>query len=139
MKLALPTGVETQGRVCFYGFAVTMEWLVDYAKLHWNDADQYDDLAKASAAIKFLRRSSHINTLEFESALVDSTVPPETILTPGHRRGEPMVPLIAICSNEKPSYKKRPSQAEVDALSQIIGGKQPRWWVDYEDPRSYEG
>jgi len=138
MKLALPTDLETQGRVCFYGFAVTMEWLVDYAKSHWTDADQYDDLAKASAAIKFLRRSSHISTLQFESALVDNTVSTDTIFTPGNRRGEPMVPLIAIFSNEKPSYKKRPSQAEVDPLSQIMGGKKPRWWVDYEDPRSYE-
>jgi hypothetical protein len=116
-----------------------MEWLVDYAKLHWNDADRYDDLTKASTAIKFLRSKSHINTLQFESALVDRTVPAGTALTPGHRRGEPMVPLIAICSDEKPSYKKRPSQAEVDLLSQMMGGKQPRWWVDYEDPRSYEG
>ena len=139
MKLTLPTDLEKQGWVCFYGFAVTMEWLVDYTQLHWNDADQYDNLGKASATMKLLRRSSHINTLEFKLALVDSTVPPETILTPGHQCGEPMVLLMAICGNKKPLYKKWPSQAEVDTLSQIIGGKQLRWWVDYEDPWWYEG
>src|ERR1700729_2449483 len=139
MKLPLPKHLETNGRVCFYGFAVTTEWLVDYAKVHWNNADRYDDFAKVSATIKLLRRGSHIKALQFEAALVDPTVPPGTVLKPGHRTGEFMVPLVAICSNEAPSYKKRPSQAEVDLLLEIMGGKQPRWWVDYEDPRSYEG
>ena len=118
---------------------MTTEWLVDYAKVHWNNADRYDDFAKVSATIKLLRRGSHIKALQFEVALVDPTVPPGTVLKPGHRSGEFMVPLVAICSNEAPSYKKRPSQAEVDLLLEMMGGKQPRWWVDYEDPRSYEG
>jgi len=139
MKLALPTHLETNGRVCFYGFDVTTEWLIHYARTHWDDADQYDDLAKASAAIKLLRRNSHIKSLTFELALVDNTVPAETIRQRGHRPGEPMVPLISIFSDQKSSYKKRPSQAEVDLLSHVMGGKQPRWWIDYEDPRSYEG
>ena len=136
MRLPLPP-LETDGRVCFYGFAVTTEWLVDYANTHWNNAGQYDKFAKVSTAIKLLRRESSIQGLQFEAALVDRTVPPETILIPGHRSGELMVPLLAICSNEAPSYKKRPSQAQVAQLSELMGGKQPRWWVDYEDPRSY--
>jgi hypothetical protein len=84
MKLPLPTHLETNGRVCFYGFAVTTEWLIDYAKAHWNNADQYDDFARVSATIKLLRRGSRINTLQFEAALVDPTVPPKTVLKPGH-------------------------------------------------------
>jgi len=68
MKLPLPR-LETNGRVCFYGFAVTTEWLVDYAKAHWNNADRYDDFAKVSATIKLLRRGSHIKALQFEAAL----------------------------------------------------------------------
>ena len=51
MKLPLPKHLETNGRVCFYGFAVTTEWLVDYAKAHWNNADRYDDFAKVSATM----------------------------------------------------------------------------------------
>lgn len=116
-----------------------MDWLIEYARMHWNDADRYDDLAKVSSAIKLLRKKSHIKSLEYESALVDHTVPTDTVRQPGHRPGELMVPLLALFSNRKSSYKKRPSQAEVELLSQIMGGKQPRWWIDYEDPRSYEG
>jgi hypothetical protein len=139
MRLALPTHLEPNGRICFYGYAVSTEWLIEFARKHWNDADQYDDLAKGSAAIKLLRRKSRIKSLTFESALVDNTVPTETILRQGHRPGECMVPLISIFSDRRSSFKRRPSQVDVDQLSQIMGGKQPRWWVDYEDPRSYEG
>jgi hypothetical protein len=139
MKLALPTHLQTNGRVCFYGFDVTMEWLIDYARTHWNDADRYDDLAKVSSVIKLLRKRSRIKSLEYESALVDDTVPTDTVLKPGHRPGEHMVPLLTVFNNQKSSYNKRPSQEAMDLLSQIMGGKQPRWWIDYEDPRSYDG
>jgi hypothetical protein len=138
MKLALPTHFETHGRVCFYGFDVTREWLIDYARTHWKDAEKFDDSAKVSTAIKFLRRHSRIKSLVYESALVDSTAPVGTANRPGHRPGEFMVPLLSIFSDERSSYKRRPTQAEVDHLSQIMGGKQPRWWIDYEDPRTYE-
>lgn len=138
MELALPTHFTTNGRVCFYGYAVTSEWLVEFAKAHWKDAERFDNLAKVSTAIKLLRAQSGIRSLLYESALADKAVPEDTILLPGHRPGELMVPLLAIFSDEKSSYKKRPSQAQVDRLSEIMGGKQPRWWVDYEDPRSYE-
>jgi hypothetical protein len=129
MKLPLPIDLETNGQVCFYGFAMTMEWLVDYAKAHWNNADRYGDFARVSAMIKLLRRGSHIKALQFKAALIDPTVPPGTVLKPGHQSGEFMVLLVAICSNEAPSYKKRPSQAEVDLLLEMMGGKQPRWLI----------
>jgi hypothetical protein len=138
MQLGRSTHLQTNGRVCFYGFDVTTEWLINYARTHWKDAERYDDLARVSSAIKLLRAHSRIKSLVYESALVDHTTPPDTVLIPGHRFGELRVPLLSIFSNEKSSYKKRPSQVEVDRLSQIMGGKQPRWWVDYEDPWSYE-
>ena len=72
-----------------------------------------------------------------ESALVDHTVPADTVTLPGFRSEEElMVPVISIFSDEGPSFRKRPSQERVDRLSEIIG-KQPRWWADYEDPQTY--
>jgi hypothetical protein len=127
----------TDGRVSFYGYDVGMEWLVNYATKHLRWDGQYDDMSKASAAIQLLMSRSGAKRLEFEAALVDHTVPPDAVTIPGNRPGEIRVPLISIFSNERPSFKKRPSQEQVDRLSQIIG-KQPRWWVDYEDPRSYD-
>lgn len=96
-----------------------------------------DITTKTSAAIQLLMSHSGVKRLEFEAALVDHTVPPDAVTIPGNRPGEIRVPLISIFSNELPSFKKRPSQQQVDRLSQIIG-KQTRWWVDYEDPRSYD-
>ena len=80
---------------------------------------------------------SRIKNLELESALMDHTATPKNAVTiPGHRPGEIRVPIVSIFSDERFSFKRRPSQEKVDRLSEIIG-KQPRWWVDYEDPRSY--
>ena len=76
-----------------------------------------------------------IKTLDMETALVDPTVPDDTAI-PGYEDGERMVPIISICTNEHESYQRRPSQAQVDQLSQILG-KQPRWWIDYDPPSTY--
>ena len=139
IQIALPNA--TDGRVCFYGYDIAMEWLVDYATTHWSwdpiDGACYDDLSKASGAIKLLSIHSGIKRLAFESALKDHTTPSDAVTIPGHRHGEIRVPLISIFSDEGPSFKRRPSQEQVDRLSKIIA-KQPRWWLDYEDPRTYE-
>ena len=139
IQIALPN-LTTDGRVCYYGYDVSVEWLVEYATRHWRwdpvDSEYYDDLSKATRAMKLLRKHSGIKRLAFESALKDHTVPSDAVTIPGYRPGEIRVPLISIFSDEGPSFKKRPSQEQVDRLSEIIG-KQPRWWVDYDDPRTY--
>ena len=99
-------------------------------------ADAIDDLFKASGAMKLLRFHSGIKRLAFELALRDHTAPSDAVTIPGHRLGEIRVPLISNFSDEGPSFKRRPSQEQIDRLSEIIG-KQLRWWLDYEDPRTY--
>ncbi|KAF8240122.1 hypothetical protein L208DRAFT_1385050 [Tricholoma matsutake] len=137
IQVALPD-LNTNGRICFYGYDVSTEWLIDYTNKHWKAIAEYDNLAKASAAIKLLRSHSGIKRLEYESAFEDPSAPAGTVTIPGHRPGEIRVPLVSVFSNEVSSFPRRPSQARIDRLSEILGGNQPRWWVDYEDPRSYE-
>jgi len=135
IQVALPN-LNTNGRVCFYGYGVATEWLIDYANKHWKGIEEYDDLAKASAGLHLLRAHSGIKRLSLESAVKDPKAPIDTVTIPG-RIGETRVPLVSIFSNEVSSFPRRPSQAKIDRLSEILGGKQPRWWVDYEDPESY--
>jgi hypothetical protein len=71
MNLTLPTHLETNGHICFYGFDVLTEWLVDYARKNWEDAEQYDNPFKAAAMMDLLRVQTGIKGLLFESALVD--------------------------------------------------------------------
>jgi hypothetical protein len=136
IKIALPN--LDANRVCFYGYDVGMDWLVVYATKHmrWDSIDlPYDDFSKASAAMGLLRIHSGIKHLGIESAIKDHTAPSDTVTVPG-RPGVVRVPIVSIFTDEGPSYNRRPSQEQVDRLSQILG-KQPRWWVDYNDPRSY--
>ena len=108
--------------------------------MHWRwgsiDSEHFDDLSRASAALKLLRVHSGIKRLAVESALKDDAAPPDTVTIPDNLPGENRVPLISIFSDEGSSLRRRPTQEQVDRLSQIMG-KQPRWWIDYEDPRSY--
>ena len=116
-----------------------MEWLVDYADTHWRRNRNYDIMSKTIGAVELLRLRSGIKRLDLESALIDDTVPSNVATIPGHNPeeiGEFRVPLISIFSNESESFKRRPSREKVDRLSEILG-KQPRWWVDYDDPRDY--
>ena len=112
-----------------------MEWLVAYGTAHRSWGPEFDDLSKASGAMKLLRKHSGIKGLKFETGIKDPNI--DAITMPGSRgNGEICVPLISIFSDEGPSIKKRPSQEQVDRLSEIMG-KQPRWWADYENPETY--
>lgn len=137
IQIALPN-LTTDGRVCYYGYDVEVEWLANYATKHWRwgPLECYDIMSRASGAIQLLRRHSGIKRLSFESALRDPSAPSNTVTISGYRPGEIRVPLISIFSDEGPSFRKRPSQEQVDRLSEIMG-KQPRWWIDYDDPRTY--
>ena len=139
IKITLPNlATARDGRVCFYGYDVSMEWLVTYGTAHWcwgPLGPEFDDLSKASGAMQLLRLNSGIKGLKFETAIKDPNIDAVTI--PGHRElGEIRVPLISIFSDEGPSFKKRPTEEQVHRLSEIIG-KQPRWWADYENPETY--
>lgn len=93
---------------------------------------------KMDGGLKLLRMHSGINLLEVETALKDDRTPSNAELILGSRPGEMRHTIISIFCNEGPSFKKRPSQEQVDRLSEILG-KQPRWWVDSDDPASYYG
>src|SRR5262245_27074043 len=113
MRLANPTHLKPNGRVCFYGYDVLEDWLLNYAKSHFQDHVQYDELALMSVALQILKARTRIKTIVFEAAVPDATAPTDTTIT-GHRLGEPMVPILSICSTEAGSYRKRPSQEQVD-------------------------
>ena len=136
VPIALPKR-SADGRVLFYGYDVGTEWYIEYTNTHRKELKDFDDLAKISAGIQLLRAHTCIKGLRFESALNDPAAPTGTVTIPGSRPGEPRVPVLSIFSNEGPSYKRRPSQEQVARLVQIMG-RHPRWWLDYDDPRSYE-
>ena len=127
---------SADGRLYYYGYDVAMEWLMDYFKTHWPQGSSCDVFTKTVGGVHFLRNHSDIKHLDLESAFKDETAPSNVVTIPG-RPGEIRVPIISIFSNERTSYKKRPSQEQVDRLTEIMG-KQPRWWLDYEDPDTYD-
>jgi hypothetical protein len=115
-----------------------MEWLVDYANKYWRSIHiDHDDCSRCIKALGFLTEHSGVDSLSLATAFKDPAAPLDTVTIEGHRPGEVRVFLVKNFSNEPASFNGRPSQENVDRLSQIMG-KQPRWWVDYEDPSWYD-
>jgi hypothetical protein len=139
IQVALPN-LSTDGRACFYGYDVGIDWLIEYGAANWiwTPVEKVfsNDISMASGAMKLLRLYSGIKHLKFKSALKDHTVPSDAVTVPGHRGiGDHQVPLISIFNDRGSSFRNRPSQQQVDRLSEILG-KQPRWWVNYENPKT---
>ena len=125
-----------KGRVCFYGYDVLQDWLVNYAKANMKNYNVDGEMGLLCTGVRIMKARTGIKTLGMETALVDPTVPGDTVIGYSEEERSGMVPIISICTTERESYKRRPSQAQVDQLSQILG-KQPRWWIDYDPPSSY--
>jgi hypothetical protein len=124
-QMLLTSPPDSNGRICYYGYEVTLKWLLDYSKTHHKDYEGYDDSSLIGGAIYLLKAHSGIRTLKYHSALINNTVPPDKNIE-GLQPGEQMVPILSIFSSK--SYKKRPNQVQVDTLTQIMG-RQPMWWI----------
>ena len=111
-----------------------MDWLAEYGTTYMGHRG-LDRWALMSVTVQLLEEHTGIHNLNYESALVDEATPKDRILD-GHRPGEPMVPILALFSYRRSPNKKKPTQAQVDNLTRIMG-RQPRWWIDYELPSSY--
>ena len=84
MQLALPTHLQPNGRVCFYGYGGLEDWLMDHAKTRMKeDTAEYDHRALMAAALQIPKVQAHIRNLVF----VDPTAPTNTTIIPPHRFG----------------------------------------------------
>lgn len=70
IPIALPKNVA-DGRILFYGYDITSEWVLNYAETHYKKAKEQGKLAQASIGAQLLKICTGINGLHFESALVD--------------------------------------------------------------------
>ena len=97
IQVALPN-LSTDGRACYYGYDVAIEWLAEYGAANWIwtpvENSHPDDLSMASGGMTLLRSHSGISRLKFRSGLKDHTVPSDAVTIPGYRTGEVQVPLI---------------------------------------------
>jgi hypothetical protein len=127
----LPTHIQPNGAVCFYGYDVLSAWLINYARAYLQkDFAAYDNTAIMIVAANILQIQTGIKTLELKIACVDPdpNASRDTIVPSGKQAEQWMVPVLSICTTGPGSYRNRPKQSQVDQLSEIVG-KQPKWWV----------
>jgi hypothetical protein len=132
-----------QNQLMFYGIRTTENWLINYAITH-GDAfgipaiDLEDKIFKLHYATRILQEQTGIDQLEFRSvdaARHKNTPAPDL---EGNQKIGPFskkkagLTIVAVCSNLRTSFRKRPSQAKIDHLKEILGGE-PKWWIDPQD------
>ena len=137
MQLSIPQR-ETNGRRLFYGIETSEAWLIEYTKTHRKShglSVSMSVILNLSEALQLLQRHSGVHTLRIKTVLPEnSPIPPARKdaqqSLPRLKCGKP---IISLCSSDSRSFQKRPSQVQVDTLKQIMGGKEPKWWVDDAD------
>jgi hypothetical protein len=135
IQLTIPQLI-THGRRMYFGFETTEKWLIEYAKTEFRKRGYTpnpppSDLLYMSESLQLLQDHSGIHHVR-----VKSVFPQGTRIPPRPKDNRQTFPLrksggtiVAICSSSSSWFPKRPSQAQVDVLKQIMGGKEPKWWV----------
>jgi hypothetical protein len=117
------------GRTMHYGFGVDQEWLAEYGRnLYTEPLPDCDHMSYMTLALDHLKRLTRIKSLKFQPALLGSEAPQDTkwiMATSGVK----VVLVIAVCSSKRRSFERRPAQAALDHLAQLLGGIQPMWWT----------
>ena len=133
VRLPIPQN-NSHGRRMYYGFETTEAWVIEYAKADIRKREQppdplYSSMHLFSESIRLLRMHSGILYLRGESVFPESTtIPPySTNYQKSDKAPEGRAIIVAIYSSSK--WSNLPSQAQVDKLQQIMGGREAKWWV----------
>ncbi|KDQ60011.1 hypothetical protein JAAARDRAFT_191445 [Jaapia argillacea MUCL 33604] len=112
-------------RIRLYGYAVPGAWLTDFGVkcLEPGAREVFHAFPLASYGLRRIKMKTRVK-LTVHFGRIDAKTPPEAVVP-----GEGFVQILAVCTNERHSYKARPTQKQVDTLTRIFG-RSPRWWVD---------
>ncbi|KAG2086603.1 uncharacterized protein F5147DRAFT_781585 [Suillus discolor] len=135
----------------YYGYAIPNDWLIRFAEkecpemLPERDHRYYERDAMLRAR-EFISARSDVWSFDFKFCFnpKEGEVPPlwlEAFMAKYFRSGDEeiravqidTVPVLAVCSEQDDSFKERPTQEQMDIMTQLMGYA-PRWWVccDYD-------
>ncbi|KAF8896750.1 hypothetical protein CPB84DRAFT_1963073 [Gymnopilus junonius] len=124
---------ESRDRRIFYGFDVSMPWLVEFCEKHADSIKNYNPnwypTTKAEFALKVLKFLSGVRNLKPVNVLCKVNEPDVRLGEKGYSM------CVAVCSSKKSSWDRRPSTAQFERLKGLMG-KEPDWFVDV-NPNSF--
>ncbi|KAG0696373.1 hypothetical protein DFH29DRAFT_208477 [Suillus ampliporus] len=143
-KLVRP---KRQPHLQFYGYAVSPEWLIQFAQQHWSEAlpdrnaKNYEDIAM-TRAYELISGFSGIYNLDRKDCFnpKGGSVPLEWIAVyDGDYDDEldddeleaiqiDIVHVLTVCSDEEDEFEERPTQEKMDFMTKLIGHG-PQWWM----------
>ncbi|KAG1737110.1 uncharacterized protein EDB91DRAFT_1141104 [Suillus paluster] len=144
-KLVRP---KRQSHLQFYGYAVSREWLIQFAEQNWpadelpdRNAKDYEDIA-ATRAYKLIADLSSICSLGRKTCFnpKGGSVPPYWIAVYDGDYDDELddeelmniqidtVVVLSVCSDEEDSFEERPTQGQMDFMTKLIGHG-PQWWM----------
>lgn len=132
IELTIPQ-INTYGRRMYYGFEINKEWVASYSqrecrKRGYSPGSPPAILFDLTVSLRILLEDTGIRKILIKTVYGQG----ELILPPDAPISWPLPPsgpqIFAICSSRSAWFEKRPTQAQVDKMKQIIG-KEPKWWV----------
>ncbi|KAI0059551.1 hypothetical protein BV25DRAFT_1051532 [Artomyces pyxidatus] len=127
---------DTECLTSFYGYAVTDEWLLDYAIRHEHLRQHQPGVPLRSTyaslmsfGMDLLRRRTGISTLTWEWARPQDGMPSDAVVGEDDE-----VVVLSVVSAEMRLTDRRPTRAQIDKLQAIMGNKKPMWWTSYDSP-----
>ncbi|KAG1736500.1 hypothetical protein EDB19DRAFT_1027534 [Suillus lakei] len=132
--------------VQFYGYAVPHDWLVRFAEKECPEMlpERDDRLYEHDAAVRAYELISaqygfQLQEFRFCFNPKDGSVPPlwfEAFTAKYFRNGDDEIRatridealVLVLCSELDDSFKERPTQGQVDVMTELVG-QPPQWWV----------
>ncbi|VDB83361.1 unnamed protein product [Peniophora sp. CBMAI 1063] len=130
--LALPHDALSSSTLRYYAFAVTEDFLADLAraapKRERLRVPHADGVQLTHHGLRLVSARTGARRIFLTAGRIDRDRPPRH--PPPFVAPNGIVPLVAVCSSEPSSYRKRPSQEQVDRLMDIFGTP-PQWWTAF--------
>jgi hypothetical protein len=118
---------NSNGHICYYGYDMEAGWFAKYARENSPNV-QDDEVSLLIAAMEVLKARSGIRNLQLEIAQVNPKAVSDRSVAPFTPTEPRYVHVISLFSST--SYKNRPTQAKVDALTETLD-RQPAWWIGF--------
>jgi hypothetical protein len=125
--IPLPLNARTSGRLFFYGWPVTLQWLQEQAPK--NIQFPVFGIGPITEGLRYIREASGYKHAELVNGLVENDEKYEEQFQMG---SDTVMRLVMLTVNLKNHglWLRRPTEEQMEKLIRIFGGRRPGWYKD---------
>ncbi|KAG6847184.1 hypothetical protein H0H93_009627, partial [Arthromyces matolae] len=120
----------------FYGFALSENWVLDFAKSRVGVDENDNMLTLMCWAVQQLKHDIGCRLINMQPVELDVETPPEATVYEGPT-GMKHIMIVSVGAFYPDIWRHRPTYGQVKEMEKLMGSK-PRWWTDINDWEFYE-